>query len=111
MDDYYDEEWHTFLARAEQNKKGVEFGSWNLGNQWVGVITEMGTDVTEYQLGDRVCGYGGIRETHIVNASNNFYLLKMPESMSWKSAVCFDPAQFALGELGMLMFGRVTVSQ
>jgi threonine dehydrogenase-like Zn-dependent dehydrogenase len=97
MDEYYDESWHTFLPRPDNDKKGVNFGSWNLGNQWVGIITEAGSDVVDYKLGDRVCGYGGIRETHIVNAVNNFYLLKMPDEMSWKSAVCFDPAQFALG--------------
>jgi len=97
MDDYYDEEWHTFLPRPEHEKKGIEFGKWNLGNQWVGIVTEVGSDVKDYQPGDRVCGYGGIRETQIVNAVDNFYLLKMPEEMSWKSAVCFDPAQFALG--------------
>jgi threonine dehydrogenase-like Zn-dependent dehydrogenase len=97
MNEYYDEEWHTFLPRPESEQKGVDFGSWNLGNQWVGVITEVGSDVKDYQVGDRVCGYGGVRETQIVNAINNFYLLKMPETMSWKNAVCFDPAQFALG--------------
>lgn len=97
MDEYYDEEWHTFLPRPESDQKGVNFGGWNLGNQWVGVITEVGSDVKDYQVGERVCGYGGVRETHIVNAIDNFYLLKMPETMSWKSAVCFDPAQFALG--------------
>lgn len=97
MDDYYDEEWYTFLPRPEGENKGVDFGGWNLGNQWVGIITEVGSDVTDYKAGDRVCSYGGVRETHIVNAIDNFYLLKMPDNMSWKSAVCFDPAQFALG--------------
>jgi threonine dehydrogenase-like Zn-dependent dehydrogenase len=97
IDDYYDEEWHTFLPREEKDKKGIQFGKWNLGNQWVGKIVEAGQDVTDYKVGDRVCGYGGIRETHIVDAIDNYYLLKMPLEMSWKSAVCFDPAQFALG--------------
>jgi threonine dehydrogenase-like Zn-dependent dehydrogenase len=97
IDDYYDEDWRTFLPREEKDKKGVNFGQWNLGNQWVGVITEAGSEVAGYKAGDRVCGYGGIRETHIVNAVDNYYLLKMPETMSWKNALCFDPAQFALG--------------
>jgi threonine dehydrogenase-like Zn-dependent dehydrogenase len=97
MDDYYNEEWRTFLPRSEEDKKGINFGSWNLGNQWVGIITEIGDEVKDYSLGDRVCGYGGIRETQIVNAVDNFYLQKMNSQMSWKSAVCFDPAQFALG--------------
>lgn len=98
--DYYDEEWHTFLPREDRDKEEHgNFGGWNLGNQWVGLITEAGANVTEYAVGDRVCGYGGIREVHTVNAVNNYYLLKMPESMSWQNAVCFDPAQFALGAI------------
>ncbi len=95
--DYYDEEWHVFLPRGAQDGSGANFGKWNLGNQWVGVITEVGSAVKDYAVGERVCGYGGIRETHIVRAVDNYYLLKVPEGMSWKSAVCFDPAQFALG--------------
>ncbi|MCL6547585.1 MAG: zinc-binding alcohol dehydrogenase [Alicyclobacillus sp.] len=97
--DYYDEDWRSFLPREKGSESGVSFGSWNLGNQWVGVIVEAGSAVRDFAVGDRVCGYGGIRETHIVRAVDNYYLLKVPEGMSWKSAVCFDPAQFALGAI------------
>lgn len=96
LDEYFDPEWNLFLKR-EQKGEGVKFGEWNLGNQWVGVITEVGSEVTDYQVGDMVCSYGGIRETHIVNAVNNYRLRKLPNHMSWKNAVCYDPAQFALG--------------
>jgi threonine dehydrogenase-like Zn-dependent dehydrogenase len=97
IDEYYDHEWRAFLPRQENEKKGIVFAEWNLGNQWVGRIIEVGSEVTEYEIGEQVCGYGGIRETQIVKAVDNYYLLKMPEGMSWKNAVCFDPAQFALG--------------
>jgi threonine dehydrogenase-like Zn-dependent dehydrogenase len=97
IDEYYDHEWRAFLPRQENEKKGIAFAEWNLGNQWVGRIIEVGSEVTEYEIGEQVCGYGGIRETQIVKAVDNYYLLKMPEGMSWKNAVCFDPAQFALG--------------
>jgi threonine dehydrogenase-like Zn-dependent dehydrogenase len=65
--DYFDEEWNMFLPRnpIDVSTDGG-FGKWNLGNQWVGVIMEKGPEVTEYAVGDRVCCYGGIRETHIV---------------------------------------------
>ncbi|REE87370.1 threonine dehydrogenase-like Zn-dependent dehydrogenase [Paenibacillus taihuensis] len=96
VNDYYNEEWHAFIPRDDTNKSD-KFGKWNLGNQWVGIIVEAGSDVTDYKVGDLVCGYGGIRETHIVNAVDNYYLLKMPDTMPWKNALCFDPAQFALG--------------
>ncbi|WP_165842183.1 zinc-dependent alcohol dehydrogenase [Paenibacillus xerothermodurans] len=96
LDEQYDPEWQMFMPRDPSDAKGVKFGEWNLGNQWVGDIIEIGSDVKDFAVGDRVCGYGGIRETHIVNAVNNFRLKKMPAGMSWKNAVCYDPAQFAL---------------
>ncbi|PWK16572.1 zinc-dependent alcohol dehydrogenase [Tumebacillus permanentifrigoris] len=97
LDEQYDAEWQLFLPRATQADKGVKFGEWNLGNQWVGVIREVGADVQDYLVGDLVCSYGGIRETQIVPAVDNFRLRKLPAGMSWKNAVCYDPAQFALG--------------
>ncbi|WP_274363132.1 zinc-binding dehydrogenase [Paenibacillus thermotolerans] len=100
LSDYYDEDWHTFLPRELREKEEHgHFGKWNLGNQWVGKITEAGDQVKDYAIGDRVCGYGGIREFHTVNAVNNYYLLKMPDHMTWQNALCFDPAQFALGAI------------
>ncbi|MCM8900432.1 zinc-binding alcohol dehydrogenase [Caldicoprobacter algeriensis] len=93
----YDPEWQLFLPREDKDEQGVKFGEWNLGNQWVGRIIEKGADVKDFEIGDRVCSYGGIRETHIVNAVNNYRLRKVPENVSWKNAVCYDPAQFALG--------------
>lgn len=97
MREKYDSEWQMFVPREESEEAGVKFGEWNLGNQWVGRIVEKGSDVTDYEIGDRVCSYGGIRETHIINAVNNYRLRKLPDNVSWKNAVCYDPAQFALG--------------
>jgi len=96
MDETYDPEWQLFLPRAADEPKGVSFGQWNVGNQWVGKITEKGSDVKDYDIGDIVCGYGGIRQTHIVRAVDNYRLRKVPAGMSWKNAVAYDPAQFAL---------------
>lgn len=97
MADQYNDEWRLFLPRDPNGPQDVVFGEWNLGNQWVGTITEVGSEVTEYEVGERVCGYGGIRESHNVRAVDNFYLLKMPQDMPWQNAVCLDPAIFALG--------------
>lgn len=96
LNETYDPEWQLFLPRDPGQDQGVKFGEWNLGNQWVGVITEAGSEVTDFQVGDWVCGYGGIRETHIVQAVDNYRLRKVPETMPWKNALCYDPAQFAL---------------
>ena len=62
----------------------------------VGDIIECGSDVTDYAVGDSVCGYGPLSETVIINAVNNYKLRKMPQGSSWKNAVCYDPAQFAM---------------
>jgi len=93
--DLFDEDWRLFLER----KDGVhESGNGlALGNQWVGVIVETGKGVERFRAGDRVCGYGSIRETHIIDAENEPFLPEVPETMPWKSALCLDPAQFALG--------------
>lgn len=97
IDENYDPEWKMFLPRARGEKRGIEFGDLPIGNMWVGEVIELGAQVTEYALGDVVCGYGPIRETQIVNAVDNFRLRKVPAGVSYKNAMCYDPAQFALG--------------
>lgn len=93
--DLFDEDWRLFLEREPVVGK-IGDGP-VLGNQWVGVIAEKGDDVKRFSVGDRVCGYGGIQETQIVDAVDNPFLFQLPDPMPWKSALCFDPAQFALG--------------
>jgi threonine dehydrogenase-like Zn-dependent dehydrogenase len=44
--------------------------------------------------GDVVLSYGPVREVHVVLTGRCW---KMPEGFSWKSAVCLDPADFAMG--------------
>lgn len=97
MREKFDSEWQLFLPREEAEENGVRFGEWNLGNMWVGQITEKGSQVKDYEVGEIVCSYGGIRETQIINAVDNYRLRKLPGGVSWKNAVCYDPAQFALG--------------
>lgn len=82
---------------------GVKFPM-GLGNMCVGKIVEIGKGVENFSLGDRVAGYGHLRETHTWHA-NNVY--RMSERMTWKEAVCFDPAQFALSGIrdGQLRLG------
>lgn len=93
----YDHDRQLFLPRQEGEAAGVAFGGWNVGNMIVGDITAKGKDVQDYKIGERVCTYGGIRETIIVKAIGNHRLLKLPQNVPWQNAVCYDPAQFALG--------------
>jgi len=97
MEEQYDSEWRMFRPRKEDEPRGIEFGKWNVGNMIVGEIIEKGTEVIDFNKGDIICTYGGIRETLIVNAVNNHRLHKLSHATPWQSALCYDPAQFALG--------------
>lgn len=97
IDGKYDTEWQVFAAREEEEPRGIVFGDLALGNMFVGVVTEVGGDVVDYAVGDRVCSYGSIRETQIINAVDNYKLRKLTKDASARNAVCYDPAQFALG--------------
>lgn len=96
IDEQFDAEWQLFTARDANAPRGIEFGKFQLGNMVVGDIIQCGADVTDYREGDSVCCYGPLAETVIVNAVNNYKLRKMPAGASWKNAVCYDPAQFAM---------------
>lgn len=67
-----------------------------LGNMCVGSVIEIGADVEGVELGERVAGHGHLKETHTWNAQR---ILKMNERMTWKEAVCYDPAHFALAAI------------
>ena len=73
----FDNDWKVFVERAADEPRGIEFGDLPIGNMFVGTIIEAGADVTEYAVGDRVCSYGPIKETEIVNAVDNYKLRKM----------------------------------
>lgn len=89
---YYDEEARIFKDK-EPEKNQWRMG---LGNMWVGQIVEIGEGVEGFSIGERVAGYGYLSSTHTAPAKS---LLKMPESMKWQEAVCYDPMQFALSGL------------
>jgi threonine dehydrogenase-like Zn-dependent dehydrogenase len=86
----YDPELRLHVAPKEG---GGGFGPHTVGNMFVGDVIEAGSEVREVSVGDRVLGYGGFREVQTVAASG---LWPMPADLSWKSAVCLDPADFAM---------------
>lgn len=65
-----------------------------VGNMIVGPVLEVGPLVRELEVGNMVCTYGDFAETCTTKEGHCW---KMPEGMSWKSAVCLDPAAFAMG--------------
>jgi len=64
-----------------------------LGNMTVGVVTEVGDEVKDLKVGDRVYGYLPIRETHTVDEKR---VKLAPSELSDEDLVCIDPAVVAL---------------
>lgn len=58
IDEDFNGEWQMFTPRPADAPRGIEFGKFQLGNMVVGDIIECGSDVTDYAVGDSVCGYG-----------------------------------------------------
>ena len=73
---------------------------WNypipLGNIQVGIVEEVGGAVTKFQPGDRVAYGEGFGPTATPAEAAAW---KLKPDTCWKSAVCLDPAVFALGAL------------
>lgn len=91
LENVFDEEYKLF--RPSQAAKDKPFFM-TPGNMWVGKICEIGSDVEGYEIGQTVAGYGPFKSTHTFKPGEE---LHMPEGMTWKQAMCYDPAQFALG--------------
>ena len=64
------------------------------GNMVVGFIEEVGSTVTRVSVGNRVCTFSGFCDQAVASEERCWI---MPEGMPWQSAVCLDPAEFALG--------------
>jgi threonine dehydrogenase-like Zn-dependent dehydrogenase len=86
--------WDGGLRLFDRSRGGAGGISVPVGNMFVGTVTEAGSSVTGIGLGDRVLGYGHFSDTHTVEASS---LRAIPDGVDWRSAVCLDPADFALG--------------
>ncbi|MFP3896276.1 MAG: zinc-dependent alcohol dehydrogenase [Anaerolineales bacterium] len=86
----YDPDYQVFCRDAEEG----ELYPFHVGNMIVGEVEEVGAEVSLVNVGDRVCVYSSLREMCVVKEDACW---KMPPGMSWKSAVCLDPADFALG--------------
>jgi threonine dehydrogenase-like Zn-dependent dehydrogenase len=92
---YWDSEQRLVLPRV---RAGSDFPQ-PLGNIAVGVVTEVGPGVEGVAPGDRVAGYGPLRETQrwVWGRGGATRVRRMPEGMAWQAAVCLDPVAVALG--------------
>ncbi|EFC9206153.1 zinc-binding alcohol dehydrogenase [Escherichia coli] len=72
IDEDFNGEWQMFTPRPADAPRGIEFGKFQLGNMVVGDIIECGSAVTDYAVGDSVCGYdpaqfamSGVRDANV----------------------------------------------
>ncbi len=89
----FDEELGFFVS-TEQT--GVKAEARPVGNMVVGTVTAAGSEVDRFIVGETVAAHAPMREEQAVDSSRCW---QVPNGVSWKSAVCLDPAQFALGAI------------
>jgi len=87
----WDDEFRVFVP-APNPVDGQPF-VFNVGNMWVGRITAIGKSVQGFEIGEMFSGYGALRTTHTLVPAKTWG--KLSGRMTWKDAVCYDPAQFA----------------
>jgi threonine dehydrogenase-like Zn-dependent dehydrogenase len=85
----YDPEWGCVIPRPG----GEGPRNFPLGNMAVGIVTEVGPEVTRFGVGDRVFGHLPIRETHTVDEEA---VDPLPDGLEAEAVVCLDPAVMAL---------------
>jgi threonine dehydrogenase-like Zn-dependent dehydrogenase len=97
----WDRSLRVFTGRAAENAYPTP-----VGNMFVGPVTEVGPGVEGLCEGDQVFGHGGFADVHTISADR---CRKMPTGLDWRSAVCIDPAEFALGAVrdGQVRIGDV----
>ncbi len=67
----------------------------HVGNMTVGVVVEIGEEVSKFKVGDRIYGYLPARETHTVDEDYPF-IWKAPPELKNEELLCVDPATVAL---------------
>jgi threonine dehydrogenase-like Zn-dependent dehydrogenase len=79
-----------------------------LGNMIVGPVVEAAPDLTTPRVGDRVACFSSFKPTTVARAEGCWVL---DAGVPWESAVCLDPATFALGAIrdGNVRLGDVVV--
>jgi threonine dehydrogenase-like Zn-dependent dehydrogenase len=85
----YDPEWGCVIPRPG----GEGPRNFPLGNMAVGIVAEVGPEVTRFGVGDRVFGHLPIRETHTVDEEA---VDPLPDGLEAEAVVCLDPAVMAL---------------
>jgi len=89
----FDPQMGIFLPRDVGSGQSLTSFPMSLGNMTVGIVTEVGDEVTQFREGDRAYGYLPIRETHTVDEDR---AKKAPPELKDEELVCIDPSVVAL---------------
>lgn len=89
----FDERWRSFFVGEPDPYCSFPMP---VGNMIVGKVVELGPGVQTLKRDQRVLCHGSFKPTHTVAESKCW---PMPDGMPWQSAVCLDPADFALAAL------------
>ncbi len=87
----WDKELRMFLPGSTDESATTTKQERNIGNMIVGTVTEIGDGVTRFRPGERVFGYGPIRELHQTDEAR----LHPIQGLSAVDAVSVDPAHVA----------------
>ncbi|MEW6356746.1 MAG: zinc-binding alcohol dehydrogenase [Planctomycetota bacterium] len=83
---------HLFVE-SDEPRKGFPV---SLGNMFVGTVEKVGPKVEGFQVGDRVYGHGGARDSYTLPVNR---VKKVPEGVTPQEIVCIDPTEFAYGAI------------
>jgi threonine dehydrogenase-like Zn-dependent dehydrogenase len=84
----FDQEMRLFVPEQGQAEQAVPH---NAGTTGVGVVTEVGPEVTRWQVGDRVFGLMDVRETNVCHQDRLWALGEIDPLL----ALCVEPAYVA----------------
>lgn len=110
-DSSWDPNLHAFVASSGPGR-GFPFP---IGNNELGTVVEVGSEVKGVGIGDLVAGYGPLKETQTwAWGTTGVYpgTRVVPAGMAWQNALCLDPTTVALGGVrdgGVRLGDRVAV--
>ena len=64
-----------------------------LGHEYSGVVVEVGDDIKDFKVGDRVtgCGQGGFAKYLVTDMQNGHYHFRVPDKLSFAESALFEP--------------------
>ncbi|MGC9348312.1 MAG: zinc-dependent alcohol dehydrogenase [Anaerolineae bacterium] len=87
----FDQDMRLFLPSDESARMPTPENPWHAGTTGVGTVTEVGSAVERWQVGDEVFGLMDVRETNVVNQDRIWPL----DGIDPKLALCIEPAYVA----------------